>query len=173
MHKASTMLLTLRQALLVDSCSQFFSYHAKLIQKIYRGFHSRKHVYDYYARKKYLNKLEVKNNEVKVQMEEYMRNSILEEQKRKEEAARAEFNEICKRVHHLASTRTIPGIYNSPYSAVGMKPQAFNVDIETHLKTSFKSTYQWKSPGKNKIQKYKEYTSKQNITEYVQANQAA
>jgi hypothetical protein len=43
----------------------------------------------------------------------------------------------------------MPGVYNPPYSAI--KPQAFNVDIETHLKNTFKSNYQWKAPSKEKI----------------------
>ena len=40
-------------------------------------------------------------------------------------------------------------MYNPPYSQ--LKPQAFNVDIETHLKSTFKSNYQWKPPSKEKI----------------------
>jgi len=43
----------------------------------------------------------------------------------------------------------VAGVYNPPYSQ--LKPQAFNVDIETHLKSTFKSNYQWKAPNKDKI----------------------
>ena len=157
MHKAKEKF----HAMIIEAISKkqqlFYNYHAIFLQKIWRGFFSRNHVYDFYARSRYLKKIEEKNEIVKRQMEEYMKSSILDEQKRKEEAARAEFNEICKRVHHLASTSAVPGIYNSPYPMAGIKPQVFNADIETHLKMSFKSTYQWKSPSKDKIEKYKRY----------------
>lgn len=49
--------------------------------------------------------------------------------------ARGEFNELAKNLHHLSSTLTIPGIYNPPYSK--SKPTAFDIDIETHLKSTF------------------------------------
>ena len=68
--------------------------------------------------------------------------------------ARAEFSMITANLHHLTSTKAQPGIFNSPYSAT--KPQAFNVDIETHLQTSFKSNYQWKPAHGNRISFYKE-----------------
>jgi len=49
--------------------------------------------------------------------------------------ARSEFNELARNLHHLSSTLTIPGVYNPPYSKT--KPTAFEVDIETHLKSTF------------------------------------
>ena len=72
-----------------------------------------------------------------------------EEQKTQENCARKEFAALASNLHHLCSTRAIPGVYNPPYSQ--LKPQAFNVDIETHLKSTFKSNYQWKPPSKDKI----------------------
>jgi len=39
----------------------------------------------------------------------------------------------------LCSTKAIPGVYNAPYAMV--KPQAFNVEIETHLRSTFKANY--------------------------------
>ena len=90
-------------------------------------------------------------------MEDYAKTKVMEEQKRKEEAARAEFNEIAKNLHHLVSTRATPGVYNSPFMPTGVKPQAFNVDIETHLRTAFKSTYHWKAPDKTNIEIHKKY----------------
>ena len=49
--------------------------------------------------------------------------------------ARSEFNELAKNLHHLSSTLNIPGVYNPPYSRT--KPSAFEIDIETHLKSTF------------------------------------
>lgn len=115
----------------------------------YRGFYSRKYEHDFYARKKYLKHVETKNEEVRRNLEEHNRKLSQEEQKRQEQAARTEFSELAGNLHHLTSTKAVPGVYNPPYSQ--LKPQAFNVDIETHLKSTFKSNYQWKAPNKDKI----------------------
>jgi len=94
-----------------------------------------------------------KAKRVQEEIENQARSSEIECEKAREEMARAEFAMITGNLHHLISTKIQPGIYNSPYIAV--KPQAFNVDIETHLHTSFKSNYQWKPPNKESIGFYK------------------
>ncbi len=63
---------------------------------------------------------------------------------------------VASNLHHLASTRSQPGIYSSPFSV--RKPQAFDVDIETHIRTVFRANYQWQSPRGNRIAFYKEYS---------------
>jgi hypothetical protein len=83
----------------------------------------------------------------------------LDEQKRQEQTARTEFAELASNLHHLASTKAIPGVYNPPYS--NNKPQAFNVDIETHLKSTFKSNYAWKPPSKDKIDFFRTLSQQQ------------
>jgi hypothetical protein len=45
---------------------------------------------------------------------------------------------IASNLHHLVSTKNIPGVYNPPYMPKEFKPQINNVDIETHLKSVFK-----------------------------------
>ena len=49
--------------------------------------------------------------------------------------ARNEFNDLAKNLHHLSSTYCTPGVYNPPYSKA--KPTAFEIEIETHLKSTF------------------------------------
>jgi len=56
-------------------------------------------------------------------------------------AARAAFDKAAERLHHLVSTRAIPGVYNPPAAASaaaagvpGAMPTAFNVPVEAHLK---------------------------------------
>ena len=72
-------------------------------------------------------------------LEEFKRQLLLEEEKRQEQTARTEFSELAGNLHHLVSTKAIPGVYNPPY--VMVKPQAFNVEIETHLRTTFSANY--------------------------------
>jgi hypothetical protein len=120
-----------------------------LFSDSYRGYYCRRWEHDFYARKKYLQYVETKNDEVRRNLDDHNRKIAQEEQKRQEQCARTEFSELASNLHHLTSTKAVPGVYNPPYSQI--KPQAFNVDIETHLKSTFKSNYQWKPPSKEKI----------------------
>ena len=86
-------------------------------------------------------------------MNHCLKNYISYLKKRREAIARTEFTELAKNLHHLSSTLAIPGVYNPPYS--NTKPTAFDVDIETHLKTTFKANYTWKAPDKNAIMSFK------------------
>ena len=54
---------------------------------------------------------------------------------------RKQFFDVASNLHHLVSTRTIPGVYNPPGLSEEHKPQIYNSDIETHLKSAFKSNF--------------------------------
>lgn len=82
----------------------------------YRGFYSRKYEHDFYARKAYLQHVETKNEEVRRILDSHHKERIGDEQKRQEQCARTEFAELAGNLHHLTSTRAIPGVYNPPYS---------------------------------------------------------
>ena len=127
----------------------------------YKGYICRRYNHDYFARKQFLGHVVTNAIEVKEQIENQGKLNEIECQKAKEEMARAEFAMITGNLHHLMSTKIQPGVYNSPYIAV--KPQVFNVDIETHLQTSFKSNYQWKPPSANRISFFKELAKEEFI----------
>jgi hypothetical protein len=101
----------------------------------------------------------MQNEEVRKGLDDYFKKHGQEEQKIQEANARTEFAELASNLHHLTSTKAIPGVYNPPYSQ--LKPQAFNVDIETHLKSTFKSNYQWKPPNKDKIGFFRQLAKEQ------------
>ena len=61
--------------------SKFFNEAAKIVQKYYRGYYSRKYEHDFYARKSYLQHVQTKNEEVRKQLEGYSRKTALEEAK--------------------------------------------------------------------------------------------
>jgi hypothetical protein len=86
----------------------------------------------------------------------------LEEQKRQEQTARTEFAELAGNLHHLVSTKAIPGVYNPPF--VALKPQAFNVEVEQHLKSTFKVNYEWRPPNKEKIEFFRTLSQQQQKT---------
>jgi hypothetical protein len=110
----------------------FFHHCASVIQKFYRGCWSRRHLHNYYGRKNYLATVarrgewtceylakdyELKLNQAKLDEEVKMRQ---------------EFNSLAGELHHLVSTKTIPGVYNPPYNDA--LPKAFEKPIEQHLR---------------------------------------
>lgn len=78
------------------------------------------------------------NEETLVSLQEYTKAEQYEQERRKEEEGRSQFNGIASNLHHLVSTATIPGVYNNPTLPEEQKPQVYNADIETHLKIVFK-----------------------------------
>ena len=79
----------------------FFNSMAMIIQKIFRGYYVRKYKHDFYARKRYLNNVAQKNKTVRDKLEDFVKISEIEEQKRKEEIARLELTKVASNVHHL------------------------------------------------------------------------
>jgi hypothetical protein len=61
---------------------------------------------------------------------------------------RKKFYDIASNLHHLVSTNAIPGVYNPPHLSEEHKPQIYNSDIETHLKSAFKSSFRNSSVSK-------------------------
>lgn len=93
---------------------------------------------DYSERKKYLNMINKKNIETLEELKELAKEAHYEQERKKEEDSRKQFNNIVSNLHHLMSTSTIPGVYNNPNLSEETKPQVYNADIETHLKSAFK-----------------------------------
>ena len=64
MHSYSVVLAQVFEALFARKLA-WYNQNATLIQKIWRGFYSRKHVHNFYTRKAYLLALTIKNAEVR------------------------------------------------------------------------------------------------------------
>ena len=60
--------------------------------------------------------VEKKNEEVRAILDSHHKKQLVEESKRQEDCARAEFGELAGNLHHLTSTKSVPGVYNPPYS---------------------------------------------------------
>ena len=54
-----------------------------------------------------------------------------------EAQARERVNHLSQKLHHLRSTATCAGIYNSAYH-VGHHPTAFGIPVEEHLRTAIR-----------------------------------
>ena len=119
---------------------QFFEYHVTIISRHWRGYKCRKYVMDYHANKKWLEKTKKLNEETLVALKEQAQKKQYELDRQNEENQRKKFINIAKNLHHLVSTKHIPGVYNVPYLPAELKPQVYNADIEEHLKSIFKSS---------------------------------
>ena len=82
----------------------------------------------------------LKNEETLSKMNEYSQKLHYEQERKREEVERKQFNDIASNLHHLVSTKTIPGVYNAPNLPEEQKPQVYNADIESHLQLVFKNS---------------------------------
>ena len=103
-------------------------------------------------RKQELKALEEKNKQFKEELQEYGKIQAQEAEQYQQELARSEFQALAKNLHHLSSTKGIPGVYNSPFAM--QKPAVFQRSVQDHLKTAFKQSYRWRPPNKESILKY-------------------
>jgi hypothetical protein len=117
----------------------FFAYLATIIQKVYRGHHSRRYKSDFAQRKRFLDSIVAKGQQLRVELDAYHRELIV----RQEQAANLEreqqFEKIAYGLHHLVSTACSPGIFQSPYYQL-LGSSCFGVPIEQHLKSAGKGT---------------------------------
>jgi hypothetical protein len=111
----------------------FFHYQAHIVQKSFRGYYSRRYYHDFYARKAYISNIMHKSDALKKQLQEHRANLERKQAAERETDARQEFEKVTENLHHLLSTSSQAGIYNSPYLQ-GNVPTAFNVPVEDHLK---------------------------------------
>lgn len=58
-----------------------------------------------------------KNEEFHFELLEYEQDQIDQKQAIEEQVAREEFIKIAANLHHLSSTKIIPGVYNKPYAS--------------------------------------------------------
>lgn len=65
------------------------------------------------------------------------------------DAKRKEFFKLASNLHHLVSTSSIPGVYNSPMLPDEAKPVVFSANVETHLRLNVKNTLKEHPKHKN------------------------
>nr|XP_039252289.1 spermatogenesis-associated protein 17-like [Styela clava] len=93
----------------------FYNCMATRIQKIWRGFYVREHVHNFYARKRYLEALAIKNQIVRNELDEYQEQLETDRKKRKHDELEKKLHYQARKHHYLLSTHQKPGIYNSPF----------------------------------------------------------
>ena len=114
-----------------------FHYHAILCQRTFRGYYSRRYRHDFNARKAYISSVVRRGEELRETLEAARREQVLAEAEAAEKEREAAFKRVVEHLHHLVSTKSVPGVYNSPYD-VDHPPSALGVPVETHLTNGVK-----------------------------------
>ena len=113
----------------------YFDIYATTIQLRFRGFHSRKYLHNFHARKAYVDAVVHKGDAVRAQLQVQLEQQVLERTREQERTGRESVRHLATRLHHLRSTASCAGIYNSPYH-LGYHPTAFGVPVEDHLRNA-------------------------------------
>mmetsp|Transcript_36711 Transcript_36711/g.85087 ORF Transcript_36711/g.85087 Transcript_36711/m.85087 type:complete len:318 (+) Transcript_36711:47-1000(+) len=115
----------------------YFSHCATSVQKWYRAYHSRRYKHNYYARKAYIEAVLQKSAALSLNNSERLQAQVEEAIASQELKARNELEQLSVKLHHLVSTKTTAGIYNSPMHD-GFLPTAFSIPVEQHLRNAIK-----------------------------------
>jgi len=93
----------------------YYNAQATQIQKVWRGYYTRRYIHNFYSRKKYLEGVAAKNNVVRKELNEIAIRNADEREKQRQQLAKTAKELEARRTHYLLSTHQIPGIYNSPF----------------------------------------------------------
>lgn len=113
----------------------YHSYSTK-IQKIWRGFKSRRDGLDFYQRKQYIENIKKEGELMVEKMNKERQRQEEEAKKRYEENKKKKFEYLTERSHHLISTKSILGVYNDPHP--DLQRTAFGETMDSHLKKASK-----------------------------------
>lgn len=95
---------------------KFYNYLVLQIQRCFRGYYSRKYKSDMKKRKKYIQELQEKNDELIRSMSAYAEKQLEEDYLYQKKLKEEKFFKLAQNLHHLTSTKQIPGVYNpNPY----------------------------------------------------------
>lgn len=110
-------------------------YAADVIQRHFRGYYSRRTKHDFYARRAYILAVTAKGEALRAELESAFAAQLQSHLEKEESKHREDFDNLTRSLHHLVSTKAIPGVYNPPYAtSLQDVPSAFNIPLETHLR---------------------------------------
>ncbi|XP_028402897.1 spermatogenesis-associated protein 17-like [Dendronephthya gigantea] len=104
------------QNAVVQMRERYYNSMATKIQKLWRGYHTRKYVHNYYSRKRYLEGLKTKNSIVRKELEVWRISLEREKEIKRQKEEEATSEAYNKRHHYLLSTAQIPGIYSARFN---------------------------------------------------------
>jgi len=99
---------------------QYYMNTAIKIQKVWRGFYTRKYIYNFYSRKRYLEAIQEKNQAVREELAEVAERHIANQTQEQERNLQERVTKWARKNHHLMGTQVQWSIYNSPYLSAPM-----------------------------------------------------
>lgn len=117
------------QKKVVETAAQtlMFDYFAEVIQRIFRGFRSRKVKHDFHARKKYIADMVSNSEQLQARLNKVAEEEAAKAAQRAKEERDRKMKETTTHLHYLVSTTAQRGVLNSPYAA---PPTIDNVPVE-------------------------------------------
>ena len=110
-----------------------FHYHAVLGQRTFRGYYSRRYRHDFRARKRYVLSVVATGAALRKALDAQRRERADAEARDATTSREAAFARVVRHLHHLVSTRSIPGVYAAPHE---QEPPAMvcGAPVEAHLR---------------------------------------
>ncbi|KAJ1407590.1 hypothetical protein B484DRAFT_403764 [Ochromonadaceae sp. CCMP2298] len=110
-----------------------FNYLCIQIQRCFRGYYSRKHKHDQARRREYVRMIVQQGEVVRRSMAQYAQDLAEREEGVRIAEKEQHFRDLAKDLHHLVSTRRIPGVYQ-PSTYFNNEPRMNDVPIEEHVR---------------------------------------
>ncbi|PVD26298.1 hypothetical protein C0Q70_13969 [Pomacea canaliculata] len=129
----------------------YYNLMASKIQKIWRGYYVRKYVFDFYSRRRYIEALKLKNEIIRIELQEYIEHQTILHKRIQEERDKQMSEYNARKNHYLVSTYVQPGIYNSPFLP-------YKSDVPKHLPVPpIKPQGPFREPEEVQKQRYKPF----------------
>eukprot|EP00605_Chrysophyceae_sp_TOSAG23-4_P000038 GSChrysophyteH1.ASY1.ANO1.40.1 assembled CDS len=91
-----------------------FTYFAISLQRVFRGYYSRKYRSNHADRKKFIGDLEETGRKVREMMWQYSMDQAVREEQAERDKAEKDFKHYASNLHHLVSTKQMRGVFNPP-----------------------------------------------------------
>lgn len=127
-----------RRAQVLAAETRYFDAMAVLIQKVFRGYRSRKRRQDFYARKRYVASVTMNSHQLKGHIEDNLAAEARRKEEEKQEADAAEFALLTENIHHLLSTASQPGVFQSPFGPE-FASTAYGIEMESHIRDAWEN----------------------------------
>jgi myosin heavy subunit len=113
-HRARTLVQCLRVEKARESRINYFNKMATQIQRCWRGYDFRRHIFDYHKQKQYLQTVAATNARMRRELDDHYAMTKENETRTKLERERRHQEENALKSHHLVSTAAIPSIFQPP-----------------------------------------------------------
>ncbi len=110
---------------------EFFNTNAVAIQRVFRGWLSRRRILDFRKRAVYLTQLTARNEDMRRALVDYEATTAGEVERLETEKQTQHFTALASKLHHLVSTKAIPGVYNPPHD--DLVPTVGDVPVEAFI----------------------------------------